>query len=281
MSTATITQTTLPTLDKLGVSAPQLSDASALDIASKWLQTFEKNVSSNNVDGVLFLLTEDAWWRDLLAMTWDLRTFQGKDKIRTFLKDRLATSKLRDFKVSFAKYECLYEDLAWVRVHYTCDSAVGGCDGVIRLVPTKGVNGGVEWKAHNVFTDLQSIHDHLPATGPRRNFLPNHGKWVDMRTKEMEFLDHDPEVLIVGGGQSGLEIAARLKLLCVPSLIIEKQARIGDQWRHRYAALCLHDVVCESFLIILIKCPLNSYHQGMITCRSYRELHPTPPIRSG
>ena len=69
----------------------------------------------------------------------------------------------------------------------------------------------------------------------------------------MEFLAHDPEVLIVGGGQSGLEIAARLKLLGVPSLIIEKQARIGDQWRHRYAALCLHDVVCESLLAISSK----------------------------
>ena len=52
-------------------------------------------------------------------------------------------------------------------------------------------------------------------------------------------------VLVVGGGQSGLEIAARLKLLGVSTLVCEKQARVGDQWRHRYAALCLHDVVCK------------------------------------
>ena len=53
------------------------------------------------------------------------------------------------------------------------------------------------------------------------------------------------DVLVVGGGQSGLEIAARLKLMGVPTLVCEKNERIGDNWRHRYAALCLHDVVCE------------------------------------
>lgn len=248
MSAATATQTTLPTLDKLGVSAPKASEVDALAIATQWLQAFEKNILGNNVEAILFSLTEDAWWRDLLAMTWDFRTFQGKDKIRQFLKDRLASSKLHSFKASFAVYESLYEDLAWIRVHYTFESAVGGCDGVIRLVPTKGANGGIQWKAHNIFTNLQSIRDHLPSIGPRRNFLPNHGKWLDLRKKETEFIDHDPEVLIVGGGQSGLEISARLKLLGVPSLVIEKQARIGDQWRHRYAALCLHDVVCELYL---------------------------------
>ncbi|KAJ3553462.1 hypothetical protein NM688_g3601 [Phlebia brevispora] len=243
MSTATANKTTLPTLDKLGVSAPKASDVNAVDIASKWLQTFEKNIANNNIDGILSGLTEDAWWRDLLSMTWDFRTFQGKDKIRHFLKDRLANSKLKDFKVSFAEYESLYEDLAWIRAHYTFENGVGGGTGVLRLVPTKGHGGNIEWQAHNICTNLQSLRGYPPAVGPLRDFDPNHGKWLDMRKRQMEYADHDPEVLVVGGGQSGLEISARLKLLGVPSLVIEKQARIGDQWRHRYAALCLHDVV--------------------------------------
>jgi putative flavoprotein involved in K+ transport len=33
--------------------------------------------------------------------------------------------------------------------------------------------------------------------------------------------------------------------LDVPSLVLEQNPRIGDNWRNRYEALCLHDPVCE------------------------------------
>ena len=56
----------------------------------------------------------------------------------------------------------------------------------------------------------------------------------------------DAAVIIVGGGQAGLELAARLKYLGVKTLIVEREARIGDMWRKRYEALCLHDPVCTS-----------------------------------
>ena len=52
-----------------------------------------------------------------------------------------------------------------------------------------------------------------------------------------------PFVLIVGGGQGGIALAARLKRLGVPATVVEKNARAGDSWRKRYASLCLHDPV--------------------------------------
>ena len=52
-------------------------------------------------------------------------------------------------------------------------------------------------------------------------------------------------MLVIGAGQSGLGVAARLKTLGVPTLVVEKQKRVGDQWRGRYQALCLHDPVCK------------------------------------
>ena len=78
-----------------------------------------------------------------------------------------------------------------------------------------------------------------------RNPEPNHGRWEEARRKEVAFGGADPTVLIIGGGQSGLEVAARLKALDVPALVIEKNERIGDNWRERYEALCLHDPVCK------------------------------------
>jgi putative flavoprotein involved in K+ transport len=48
---------------------------------------------------------------------------------------------------------------------------------------------------------------------------------------------------VVGGGQAGLAIAARLKQLNVDTLIVDREARIGDNWRKRYHALTLHNQV--------------------------------------
>lgn len=56
-----------------------------------------------------------------------------------------------------------------------------------------------------------------------------------------EFKDGDPTVLIVGAGQSGLEFGARFKYLDISSVLVERNARVGDNWRDRYEALCLHD----------------------------------------
>ena len=50
-------------------------------------------------------------------------------------------------------------------------------------------------------------------------------------------------MLVIGGGQSGLCIAARLKQLHVDTLIVDREQRIGDNWRKRYHALTLHNQV--------------------------------------
>ena len=55
--------------------------------------------------------------------------------------------------------------------------------------------------------------------------------------------DQQPYCVIVGGGQGGIALGARLRQLDVPTIIVEKNSRPGDSWRHRYKSLCLHDPV--------------------------------------
>ena len=50
-------------------------------------------------------------------------------------------------------------------------------------------------------------------------------------------------MLIIGGGQGGIALGARLRQLGVPTIIVEKNGRAGDSWRNRYKSLCLHDPV--------------------------------------
>jgi len=57
------------------------------------------------------------------------------------------------------------------------------------------------------------------------------------------YANRDPTVLVVGGGQAGLAVAARLGALGIDTLIVDRHARIGDNWRLRYHALTLHNQV--------------------------------------
>jgi thioredoxin reductase len=67
--------------------------------------------------------------------------------------------------------------------------------------------------------------------------------WLEQRQSSSAYTDCDPTVLIIGGGQAGLTIAARLTQLGVDNLIVDKHYRIGDNWRHRYHSLTLHNQV--------------------------------------
>ena len=49
--------------------------------------------------------------------------------------------------------------------------------------------------------------------------------------------------MVIGGGQGGIALGARLRQLDVPALVIDRHERPGDQWRKRYKSLCLHDPV--------------------------------------
>ena len=63
-------------------------------------------------------------------------------------------------------------------------------------------------------------------------------------------------MLIVGGGQGGIALGARLRQLGVPTIIVERNQRPGDSWRKRYKSLCLHDPVWYDHLPYL-KFPPN------------------------
>ena len=69
--------------------------------------------------------------------------------------------------------------------------------------------------------------------------------WLEEREDEARELGYtsQPYVLIIGGGQGGIALGARLRQLGVPTIIVEKNARPGDSWRNRYKSLCLHDPV--------------------------------------
>jgi len=271
MQTSAIPEAALPTLSKLGNPViPSNLDVNT--IASEWLASFATYASGGDVEGVLSTMVDSSftsnffnekgndapsnpsavpvYWRDLLALTWDFRTFEGTPKIKEFLSSQLASAQMSNFQLHKGinpELQTPFPDIAWIQFLFTFETTIGLCSGVVRLVPIAAVPGGQElqWKAHCLFTNLDNLKGHPEHIGPLRNHEPNHGKWEAARQKEINFEGKDPTVLIIGGGQSGLDVAARLNTLGVSNLVIEKNPKIGDSWRTRYEALCLHDPVCR------------------------------------
>ena len=119
--------------------------------------------------------------------------------------------------------------------------------GIVRLSPP--TDGGDDMKAWLVSTTLEDLRGHEEKIGANRPsgsaYSRNFGgdNWEDMRRKARAFEDRQPAVIVVGGAQAGLSIAARLNQLGVDTLVVEKWPRIGDSWRQRYHSLALHNSV--------------------------------------
>ena len=212
-------------------------------LANDWLQAFEKATASSSADeaatAVVELFEEEGYWRDLLAFTWNLITAEGADEIAEMIRNTWPSSIFRNVEL---KGEPADEGDGVTRVHFSCESADFKCTGIVRLR-----NG----KAWTLLTSARELLEHPEPKGRNREMGVVHGQnedtrnWTDRKNDRQAALGvtEQPYTLIIGGGQGGIALGARLKRLGVPALIIDKASRPGDQWRSRYHSLCLHDPV--------------------------------------
>lgn len=104
-------------------------------------------------------------------------------------------------------------------------------------------------KAWTVLTAVDEYKGHEESIGQRRPRGAAYSRdfsgpnWLDKRKAAAAYEDREPTVLVVGGGQAGLSIGARLKQLNIDALVVDREDRVGDNWRHRYHALTLHNQV--------------------------------------
>ena len=225
-----------------------MSDVSVAQQAAAWLDELAGALAADSHEQVQVLFAEDAEWRDIVAFTWDFSTVAGAGEITQALLRlnpqvgmtnlRIAANRTPPTEVSRAG-----EDV--MEAIYEFDTIVGAGAGVVRLLPQD--DGST--KARLISTTLQEIRGHEELRGPRRPKGTAYSRtfggmnWLDQRVAEQQYQDRQPDVVIVGGGQAGLSIAARLRTLGVDALIVERLPRIGDVWRRRYHSLTLHNEV--------------------------------------
>jgi len=216
--------------------------------AQRWLADFEAALAGSDAAAVAALFHPAGHWRDLLALTWRVETVSGSGAIAAVLADdgRLPASRFEVARDRTPPRRVVRAGTDVVETIFRFRTAVGEAEGVLRLAPG---DGKVPPKAWTLLTALAEIDGYPEALGRARPtgeaFSRDfHGpNWLDQRRAAAAYADRDPAVLVVGAGQAGLSIAARLTALGVDTLVVDREARIGDNWRNRYHALTLHNQV--------------------------------------
>jgi putative flavoprotein involved in K+ transport len=236
-------QETRPMTHSAPVDAPANAPVNApSQRAQRWLDQFGAALATGKPDAVLPLFDAECYWRDLVSFTWNIRTQEGHDAIRDMLSARQAETAASNFQLEGEATEADGVVDAW----FTFETQVSRGRGHLRLK-----NSGEGDKAWTLLTTMVELKGFEEKKGTRRIKGAEHGaqkgrkSWLERRHEEEARLGYSeqPYVVIVGGGQGGIILAARLRRLGVPTIVIEKNPRAGDSWRNRYKTLCLHDPV--------------------------------------
>jgi len=215
-------------------------------VVQAWLAQFERALG--NEAALKSVFTADGYWRDVLAFTWDIETVHGRDAIARALGAQAERTTASGFELApnrTAPRQVTRAGTRAIEAIFRFETAQGRGSGVVRLVTDAGE--GV--KAWTLLTALDELKGHEETIGRARPTGQSYSRdfrgpnWLDLRKAAQAYADRDPDVLVVGGGQAGLSIAARLTQLQVDTLIVDREARVGDNWRNRYHALTLHNQV--------------------------------------
>jgi len=218
--------------------------------AESWLAHFEAALSEGDEGALKSLFLAESYWRDILALSWNLQTLNGTEEILRDLPALARSVAPKNFAIDpdrAAPRRVMRADTFCIEAIFKFETAVGRGHGILRLVrDAADGNRPKAWTLLTALEELKGFEEQQGATRPRgqaysRDFRgPN---WLDLRKASAAYADRDPAVLVVGGGQAGLAIAARLKQLKIDTLIVDREARVGDNWRKRYHALTLHNQV--------------------------------------
>ncbi len=216
--------------------------------AAAWLAAFEAALGAGDAKALGALFHADSHWRDVLAFTWHVTPMAGAEAIIQRLLAEQPRVRAQGFELPKdrrAPKLATRLGIPSIEALYEFNTATGRCAGLFRLSPGED---GVQ-RAWLLSTTLQSIAGHEEAVGANRPsgsaYSRNFGgdNWADVRRKAAAYEDRDPTVLVVGGAQAGLSVAARLNRLGVDTLVVEQWPRIGDSWRKRYHSLALHNSI--------------------------------------
>ncbi|TJW42244.1 MAG: NAD(P)/FAD-dependent oxidoreductase, partial [Mesorhizobium sp.] len=206
--------------------------------AATWLGSLSRALEAGDTAVATNLFVDDCYWRDLLTFTWNIKTMEGRAAIHDMLEATLAATRPTAWALSGEASS----DEGLVEAWFTFETSSARGEGVVRLR---------DGRCRTLFTAMSELKCFEEQKGParplgvRHKADPERETWLEARRREARDLgtSQQPYCLVIGGGQGGIMLGARLRQLGVPAIIIEKNAQAGDSWRKRYRTLVLHDPV--------------------------------------
>lgn len=217
-----------------------MSELTASDKATQFLEKLDSALQNQDSGAAAALFADECYWRDLVSFTWNLKTVEGREQIEDMLKAQLASVKPRNWTINDS--EAVTEADGVVEAWFNFETELGMGYGLVRL------RDGKAWTFLTTLLELKGFEEPVFGNRPmgaKHGTQKNVTTWKEDRENELNTLGYSeqPYTLIIGGGQGGIALAARLRQLNVPTIVIEKNPRAGDSWRNRYKSLCLHDPV--------------------------------------
>ena len=178
--------------------------------ASEWVESLNKALASQDYETLKPLFLPGSCWRDQLALSWDYHTFNGPEKIISFLKSSPHGSRIKSISiddsstlhsphVSAADFNGKVNGVA---SFLNIETDVGKGPGIVRLLQDQ--QDGGKWKAFTLFTAMHELKGHEETVRRNRPHGVAHGgkpgrkNWQERRTATENFEDMEPTVLILG-----------------------------------------------------------------------------------
>ncbi|MET7397205.1 NAD(P)/FAD-dependent oxidoreductase [Dactylosporangium sp. NPDC005572] len=221
----------------------ELTDQDAATILADWLDAFTDALDRDSSMDLEPLFDADATWRDFMAFPWDFHNAIGRHELIPKLLELAKRWRAADFAVN-QEQPPVPTGNGDINAFFDFTTKDRLNRGYIMLVPREG-----RYVAYLFQTQVEQLQDYPELVRHRRKdgkvygYVPGRSRWNADREKESSFAGTDPTVLVLGAGHNGLAVAARLGALGVPTLVIDREQRVGDTWRNRYASLALHSVV--------------------------------------
>ncbi|MBV7482129.1 FAD-dependent oxidoreductase [Bordetella sp. BOR01] len=224
----------------------KFEQSSEMQQVNNWLRAFEQALQACDREALLSLFADECYWRDMLAFTWNITPHEDRKSIVDGLIKYQPKVNARNFSVAEGRTpprQVRRTGNEVIEAIFSFETDVARCHGVLRL-PVQSADRA--WVFSSSTTELKGHEEPIFGRRPTgaaysRNF--GAGNWSDMRATEQAYEGREPTVLIIGGGQAGVTLGARLRLLGVDALIVEKTPQAGQVWANRYHSLALHNEV--------------------------------------
>jgi len=235
-----------------------ISEQGVGHIIEAWLKRFNEALMAGDAAQLGALFREDSHWRDIVSLGRRIRTVSGRAALAREIILAARSAGGRDFAIDTERHPPRIVERAGeetIEAILRFETKLGTGAALLRLKRAEAAGDSpIAWVLTTALEslngyDLDTMREAREEPAFEREF--NGPNWLDKRKASQKYEDRDPAVLIVGGGHAGITAAAYLRALNVDTLIVDRMARVGDNWRLRYHGLKLHNQVHSNHLPFL------------------------------